>query len=103
MWGRIGRMRVRPDVPEEYLRGQMRAFNTDRMLGWLSTAFYRSDDDPRELWLVAMFEDKESYRANAESSAQHAMYLTLRACMEDDPEWHDVDEIASLRATRARE
>ena len=58
MWGTIARMRVRPDVPEEYLRGQMRAFNTDRMLGWLSTAFYRSDDDPRELWLVAMFEDK---------------------------------------------
>ncbi|MDA1061993.1 MAG: hypothetical protein O2895_03675 [Chloroflexi bacterium] len=96
-------MRVRPDVPEEYLQGQMRAFNSDRMAGWLSTAFYRSDDDPRELSLVAMFESKESYRANAESAAQHAMYLALRACMEDDLEWHDVDEIASISSAPASE
>jgi len=103
MWGTIARMRVRPDVPEEYLQGQMRAFNTDRMAGWLSTAFYRSDDDPRELWIVAMFESKESYRANAGSSAQHAIYLTLRACMEDDLEWHDVDEVASMSSAPASE
>ena len=98
MWGTIARMKVRPDVPEEYLVAQMRALNTDRMAGWVNTAFYRSDDDPRELWIVAMFEDKESYRANAESSAQHSVYLTLRASLEADPEWHDVDEIMSIGA-----
>ena len=103
MWGTIARMRVRPDVPEEYLQGQLRAFNTDRMSGWVSTTFYRSDDDPQELWLVAMFEDKESYRANAESSAQHSVYLTLRACLEDDPEWHDVAEFVSMGSMRPDE
>ena len=101
MWGTIARMRVRPDVPEEYLRAQLKAFNTERMAGGVSTTFYRSDDDPRELWIVAMFEDKESYRANAESSAQHSVYLTLRACLEDDPEWHDVDELVSLGSALA--
>ena len=45
-----------------------------------------------------MFEDKESYRANAESSAQHSVYLTLRASLEADQEWHDVDEIMSIGA-----
>ncbi len=98
MWGTIARLKVRPGVPEEYLVAQMRALNTDRMAGWVNTAFYRSDEDSRELWLVAMFEDKESYRANAESSAQHSVYLTIRALLEDDPEWHDVDEIMSMRA-----
>ena len=101
MWGTIARMRVRPDVPEEYLLGQFNAFNTDRMDGWLTTAFFRSDDDPQKLWVVAMFEDAESYRANAESAAQHAIYLTLRACLEEDPEWHDVDEMVSIRNTHA--
>ena len=48
-----------------------------------------------------MFEDAESYRANAESAAQHAIYLTLRACLEEDPEWHDVDEMVSIRNTHA--
>ena len=53
--------------------------------------------------LVAMFEDKESYRANAESSAQHSVYLTLRACLEDDPEWHDVAEFVSMGSMRPDE
>ena len=98
MWGTIARMKVRPGVPEEYLFAQMRALNPDRGVGWVNSALYRSDEDPREFWLVAMFEDKESYRANAESSATHSVYLTFRACLEDDPEWHDVDEIISMRA-----
>ena len=98
MWGTIARMKVRPGVPEEYLLAQMRALNPDRAAGWVTASFYRSDEDPRELWVVAMFEDKDSYRANAESSAQHSVYLTLRSCLEDDPEWHDVDEIMSMRA-----
>ncbi len=86
MWGTIARMRVRPDVPEEYLVAQLRALNTDRMAGWVHTTFFRSDDDPRELWLVAMFKDREAYRANAETAAQHAVYMILRACLEEDPE-----------------
>ena len=84
-WGTIARMKLRPEVPEEYLSAQMRALNPDRA-GWVNSAFYRSDEDPREFWLVVMFEDKESYRANAESSAQHSVYLTFRACLEDDPD-----------------
>jgi quinol monooxygenase YgiN len=93
MWGTIARMQVRPDVPEEYLRAQMQAMNTDRMAGWRLTSFYRSETDPLEFWMVAMFDNKESYQANAATSAQHALYMTLRACLVADPEWHDVDEV----------
>jgi antibiotic biosynthesis monooxygenase (ABM) superfamily enzyme len=89
-------MKVRPDVPEEYLQGQMRALSTERMKGWMTTSFFRSDADPNEWWMVAMFDTKESYRANAETPAQHAMYMMLRACLEEDPEWHDVDEVMKL-------
>ena len=62
---------------------------------WIS--FYGGDEDPRELWMVAMFETKEAYQRNAESPAQHAVYLMLRSCLESDPEWHDVDEMVSLK------
>ncbi len=97
MWGTIARMRVRPEVPEEYLRAQIDALDMTRADGFLWTLIYRSDDDPLDLWMVAMFDTKESYRANAESAAQHASYMTLRACLERDPEWNDVDEVATLR------
>lgn len=95
MWGTIARMRLRADLPDEYLRGQFDALNMGRMPGWIRTEFFRSDDDPLEIWMVAMFKDEESYRANADSTSQHAVYMTLRACLEGDPEWHDVDEYAS--------
>lgn len=96
MWGTIARMRVRPDVPDEYVRAQMRAMSTARMKGWLQASLYRSDTDPLELWMVALFDSKESYQANAATPAQHGWYLTLRACLAEDPEWHDVDELMAL-------
>ena len=95
MWGTIARMRVRPDVPEEYLLAQLNAMNSERMNGWQSTSLYRSSIDPKELWMVAMFDSEESYRANAESPAQHSVFLTIRACLEEDPEWHDAAHLVT--------
>ena len=94
MWGSIARMVVRSEVPEAYLSAQMNAFQSRP--GIVSGKVYRSASDPLEVWLVAMFEDEESYRNNAESRVQHAEYLTLRACLQQDPEWHDVSEILSF-------
>ena len=95
MWGTIARLRLKPDVPEQYLMAQLHAMSTDRMSGWRQTVLYRSDADPHELWMVAMFESKDAYRRNAESSAQNAVYVMLRSCLEADPEWHDVAEVTS--------
>ncbi len=95
MWGTIARMQVRSDIHEAYLLAQMNAFSQDRLTGMVSFAFYRSAGDPREVWMVAMFDNEEAYRKNAESRAQHAIYLTIRACLERDPEWHDVGELVS--------
>jgi len=96
MWGTIARMRMRPDVPHEYLMAQARALNAERMRGLLYTSFYRSDTDPRDYWMVAMFESKEAYRANAESRAQNAVYEMMRACLESEPQWNDVDEVLTI-------
>ena len=75
MWGTISRMQVQSNVAETYLLAQMNAFNKKRLAGMVSVAFYRSDGDPRELWMIAMFDTKESYDKNAKSRAQHAFYL----------------------------
>ncbi len=40
-------------------------------------------------FLIAIFDDEASYRANADSSAQHAWYEQLRAQLEADPDWMD--------------
>lgn len=38
---------------------------------------------------VAMFENEETYRANANDPDQDAWYQQLRAKLETDPEWND--------------
>lgn len=77
---------------------QFEALNTARMAGWLHTSIFRSDTDTDEYWMLAMFESKEAYQRNAESSTQHQVYLMLRSLMTGDPEWHDVDEVRTMHA-----
>jgi quinol monooxygenase YgiN len=40
-------------------------------------------------FLIAIFDDEASYRANADSPAQHAWYLQMRALLDGDPDWMD--------------
>jgi quinol monooxygenase YgiN len=93
MWGTIAKMKAKPGA-EAFLRTQLHSMrNAERMPGWLFTHLFQSDTDPNEIWMVAMFTDKEAYRRNAESPGQHQVYQLIRSCLEEDPEWHDVDEV----------
>jgi hypothetical protein len=40
-------------------------------------------------FLIAIFDDETTYRAKADSPAQHAWYVQLRAQLEADPDWMD--------------
>jgi hypothetical protein len=46
--------------------------------------------------MIGMFDSKESYEANAESTAQHSIIMMIRSCLEEDPVWHDVEHLLSL-------
>lgn len=46
--------------------------------------------------MVVMFDSEESYRANADNPVQHSAFLTLRACLDQDPEWNDVAHVLRL-------
>ena len=41
------------------------------------------------MFLVAVFDDEATYKANADSPEQNDRYLELRALLEDDPDWMD--------------
>jgi quinol monooxygenase YgiN len=96
MWGTIAKMRLKPDVSADYIIAQMNAFDRKRIGGWVSMSLYRADADSREIWMIGMFDSKESYQANAESSAQHSIFTMLRSWLEEDPVWHDVEHLLSL-------
>lgn len=63
--------------------------------GFIASYALQSDDDPDEFWLVALFESKEMYFANADSPEQHERYMQMRQNLAADPEWHDGEVVIS--------
>jgi hypothetical protein len=56
--------------------------------GYLNS-YVLMENDSDNVWLLAIFEDRETYDANADDPAQHEQYLRYRALLEEEPEWHD--------------
>lgn len=65
-----------------------------KVKGALTNYVYKKDANPNELILVAVFEDKQSYVANADSSDQDQWYQKFRALLEADPVWEDGEIIS---------
>jgi quinol monooxygenase YgiN len=57
--------------------------------GQIARYVFQMDGAPGELFLVAVFESRDAYWANARSPEQHQRFEELRALLLADPEWHD--------------
>jgi heme-degrading monooxygenase HmoA len=88
MYGTIARFHVKPGAKDEFVKA-MDSFGGALIPGWVADYYFQMDKDPDEYFLVAIFKDKETYLANADSAAQHERYLVFRSFLTDDPEWHD--------------
>jgi quinol monooxygenase YgiN len=86
MYGTIARVKIDPTQIEE-LKALGDAMDTAP--GQVARYVYQMDADPGVLFLVAVFESKEAYWANARSPEQNERFMDLRALLLEDPEWHD--------------
>lgn len=86
MYGTIARITIDPTKADE-----LKAL-ADTMVspsGQVARYVYQMDADPGVLFLVAVFESKEAYWANAQSPEQNERFMQLRALLLEDPQWHD--------------
>ena len=88
MYGTIAHFRIKPGTREEFIK-TMDSFGDTIIPGWRADYHFQMDQDPEEFYLVAIFEDRETYLANADSPKQHEQYLKFRSFLVDDPEWND--------------
>ena len=88
MYGTIARFRIKPGSRDEFVR-TMDSFGDQPIAGWMADYYLQMDKDPEEFYLVAIFQDKETYLANADSPEQHERYLKFRSFLVGDPEWND--------------
>ena len=75
----------------ENLEALTQVFEAERsreVKGYVATHVLR-ENDSENIWLIAVFEDRATYDANADDPAQHEMYVKYRALLEEEPEWHD--------------
>jgi hypothetical protein len=91
MYGTIARLHPTPGR-EADLEAYGRRVAQLRVPGYRTSFVFRPDRNPYDrptTFLIAVFDDEASYRANADDPAQHARYLEMRALLEDDPDWMD--------------
>jgi quinol monooxygenase YgiN len=86
MYGTVAKMRAK----HGHVGGlELVARGAEMPKGAVGLYVFRSDADPDELWMIAIFESKDAYFANARSPEQHERFLTLMNYLEKEPEWHD--------------
>jgi quinol monooxygenase YgiN len=88
MYGTVARLRLKAGAAEK-MAALSKEYDQVTVPGVVATYVYQADSDPQEMYLVAVFESKDAYLANANSPDQHARYLKMRELLESDPEWHD--------------
>lgn len=94
MYGTVARMRLKPGS-EARLAEMMKEYEGLNVPGYVSSTVYRMDDNPNEIYLTVVFDDRDSYRANAESPEQDARYREMLELLDGEPEWHDGEVVYS--------
>jgi len=94
MYGTIARLKVKPDRVEA-LQQLTASYDDLEVAGFVGTHVYRMDADDTEYYLVVLFEDRDTYRKNAEDPAQDRRYREMRELLAEDPEWHDGEVVWS--------
>jgi len=90
MYGTVGRMKVTPGRMDELVaiteQGRERG---SQIKGFIAGYLVKLDNDPNGAIMVAVFEDKTTYLANADDPEQDKDFRRLRDCLDADPEWND--------------
>ena len=86
MYGTLMRARVKPENRDALLAvlGEGGSAN-----GFAVSYVLLPDERQDEVVAAVIFEDEESYRANAHDPATEEWYGRFRALLEDDPVWTD--------------
>ena len=91
MWVKQGMEGKLSELSEQWWRER-----APKATGAISSTVLRTNDG--EYILIAVFDTKENYEANANDPDQSAWYQEFRACLETDPDWNDGEIIFSHTA-----
>ena len=97
MYGTVARMKIKPGM-EDQLRKFGERTQYETVPGFRFSYIYKLDSGDDEYILVAGFEDKASYVANASSPEQHKRYEEYRSLLAAEPQWSDGEIVHAMTA-----
>lgn len=97
MYGTVAHLRIKPGQEQQaaQLMEEWKQARKPNVRGAREGYLFRSDADPQSLILVAVFEDRAAYEANAEDPEQDRWFRRFAELLEGEPEWHDGEIIAT--------
>lgn len=98
MFGTVAHIRVKPGHEQQVMELSREWADTRGrgVEGYVTGYLVRSERGPQEGILIAIFQDRESYMANAEDPEQDRWFRRFREHLQGDPDWHD-GEFAEIR------
>ena len=93
MYGTVMRAKVTPGNRRAVVALMGESVETK---GFRATYVLLPDDDENAVVAGVIFEDQDTYSANAHDPATEAWYGRFRALLEDDPEWTDGEWVSFL-------
>lgn len=97
MYGTVARFRAKAGR-EADIRALFEEWDRDfkpKVKGALKGYLYKLDADPNAFMMCAVFQDKDSYLANAGNPEQDKWFRRFREHIEADPEWNDGEIVYS--------
>ncbi len=91
MYGTVAHLKVKAKQ-DKALAALMDEWNKTRgskVKGSIAGYLYKLDKNPNEMILVAVFENKQTYTANAQDTEQDKWFRRVRALLTADPVWED--------------
>ncbi len=96
MYGTIAKLTFQPGAAEKARRDMMKAYESVKIPGFVSSHVYVTDANPNVCYLAVLFDSKEAYWANARDPQQDVRYREMRALLATDPEWNDGEVVQSF-------
>ncbi|MDA0987999.1 MAG: hypothetical protein O2783_02440 [Chloroflexi bacterium] len=91
MYGTVAHIRVK-EGHGDGIKQLLREWNAERapkVKGAMPGYLFQLDKDPQDWIMIAMFQDKASYVANAEDPDQDRWFKRLMEHLEGEPQWND--------------
>ena len=95
MYGTVADLRVKRGHESE-LRRLLEEWNRERkpkVRGALAGYLFQEEKDPQSWIMVGLFQDRDTYFANANDPEQDRWFRQLREHLESEPRWRDGEAI----------